>query len=383
MPDKRSVGLKVISSRIRRRRAAHRQLVLRRAGAVVAVTALVATIAAVLLLAAGASRPVTAAVATPAAYASRTAPRPRTVPHRQPPTSFAIAAQTLQIEEPSSAAIATNRVDGRPVRALPTLLLYPTTGSPGQPGRSHAAADVGAEPFPLIVFSQGFDEPVSGYRAMLDAWARAGYVVAAPTYPRTAPTAPGGVDENDVVNHPADLRFVISTLVSEAKDARRPLAGLVNARQIAIAGQSDGAAVTLAAAANTCCRVGAVKAAVILSGAELSAFGGAYYTSGSVPLLVTQGDRDPINLPGCSVALYDQAPAPKYYVDLLGAEHLPPYTRPGRTRRYVVGAVVAFLDDYLQGNRSPLQRMLRKRGIPKVATLSRASKLMGQSTYCP
>ena len=289
----------------------------------------------------------------------------------------------LRLDEPSSAAIASGSVDGRPVRALPTLLLYPAVGTPRRPDRFKAAVDVGAGPFPLVVFSQGFDEPVSAYRGLLDAWVRAGYVVAAPTYPRTAPTAPGGVDESDILDHPADLRFVISKLVSEASDARSPLAGMVNPRRIAIAGQSDGADVTLAAAANTCCRIGAAKAAVILSGAELSSFGGAYYAPGSVPLLVTQGNRDTVNLPGCSVALYDPAPAPKYYVDVLGAEHLPPYTRPGRARAYVARVVVAFLDYYLKNNRSPLQTMLRRGGTPEVATLSRTSKLAGQSTYCP
>ena len=289
----------------------------------------------------------------------------------------------MRIDEPSSAEISNDSIDGQPVRALPTLLLYPAAGGPGQTGRTDAAADVDAGPFPLIVFSQGFDVPVSAYRGLLDAWVRAGYVVAAPTYPRTAPTAPGGVDESDILNHPADLRFVISTLVSEAKDVRSPLAGVVNPRQVAIAGQSDGAAVTLAAAANTCCRIGAVKAAVILSGAELSGFGGAYYTSGSAPLLVTQGSSDTVNLPGCSVALYDQAPAPKYYVDLLEAEHLPPYTQTGRARRYVARVVVAFLDYYLKRNRSPLQRLVRGRGTPNVAILSTTSKLAGRSTYCP
>ena len=347
-------------------------------------TAVAGAIAAVLLLAGSVSRPpTTAGVAPRPASAPRTVPRAATVPRRQPPTSFAIGVRTLRIDEPSSAEIANHSIDGRPVRTLPTLLLYPAVGRPGQPDRSDAAADVSAGPFPLIVFSQGFDEPVSVYRGLLDAWARAGYVVAAPTYPRTAPTAPGGVDEADITNHPADLRFVISTLVSEANDARSPVAGMVNARRIAIAGQSDGAAVTLAAAANTCCRAGAVKAAVIMSGAELSAFGGAYYASGSAPLLVTQGNRDTVNLPGCSAALYDQAPAPKYFVDVLGAEHLPPYTRPGPARRYVASAVVAFLDYYLKRNRSPLQTMLRRGGTPKVATLTRTSKLTGQSTYCP
>ena len=323
----------------------------------------------------GAGPPAARAVGTTTARAGAVARRRRA-------TAFAVGVRLVQIDEPASAVIATASVAGRPVRSLPTLLLYPAAGRPGQPDRADAPADVGAGPFPLIVFSQGFDEPVSAYRGLLDAWVRAGYVVAAPTYPRTAPTTLGGVDESDIVNHPADLRFVISRLVADAKGARGPLAGIVNVRQVAIAGQSDGAEVTLAGAADTCCRVGAVKAAVILSGAELSGFGGAYYAEGAVPLLVAQGNRDTINLPGCSAALYDQAPAPKYYVDLLGAEHLPPYTQPGRARHYVAQVVVAFLDDYLKGNPLPLRRMLRGGGIPNVATLSSTSQLAGHSTYC-
>ncbi len=298
-------------------------------------------------------------------------------------TAFALGVRMLAIDEPSRPGIATNRLDGRPVRRLPTLLLYPTAGTPGQPDRPDAPADVDRGPFPLIVFSEGFDSSVAPYRWLLDAWARAGYVVAAPAYPRNQPGTPGGVDESDIVHHPADLVFVISTLTSAAMAASGSLAGLVNPAEVAIAGHSDGAAVTLAAAANRCCRIAAVKAAVILSGAELSVFHGGYYASGSVPLLVTQGNRDTVNTPGCSVALYDQAPAPKYYVDLLGAEHLTPYVQPGPARRFVASTVVAFLDDYLKQDASPLAALLSQGGVPQHATLSDVSHLRGLSTDCP
>ena len=41
---------------------------------------------------------------------------------------------------------------------------------------------------------------------------------------------------------------------------------------------------------------------------------------------MAQGTADTVNLPGCSAQLYDEAQGPKWYVDLLGAGHLVPYS---------------------------------------------------------
>jgi dienelactone hydrolase len=286
--------------------------------------------------------------------------------------------------EPASSAIAdATTSSGQPVRVLPTTIRYPALGSADGAEHPGAPAATAGAPFPLIVFSQGYDTSVGAYAALLDAWTRAGYVVAAPTYPHTDPSAPGGPNESDIVNHPADLRYVISTLVAQADSGGGPLAHLVDTREIAIAGQSDGGDVSLAVAANSCCQDPAVRAAVILSGAEYPGFGGAYYRSPSPPLLVTQGDQDSINLPGCSVALYDQAPAPKYYVDLLGATHLPPYVEPGPARSYIAEAAVKFLDDYLKGRPSGLRALLRARGAAGVASITAVPQLAARNTYCP
>jgi dienelactone hydrolase len=297
--------------------------------------------------------------------------------------TYAVGLRSLTITEPAPSAIAdATTSSGQPARVLPTTVRYPAPGSAGGAERPEAPAATAGAPFPLIVFSQGYDTPVSAYAGLLDAWTRAGYVVAAPTYPFTDPSA-GRTDEADIVNHPADLRFVISALVSQADGPSTPLGHLVDTREIALAGQSDGGDVSLAVAANSCCQDAAVKAAVILSGAEYPGFGGAYYRSPSPPLLVTQGDQDTINLPGCSAALYDQAPARKYYVDLIGATHLPPYVDPGPPRSYVAKAVVNFLDYYLEGRRSGLDALLGARGIPGVASITTAPQLAGRSTYCP
>ena len=208
-------------------------------------------------------------------------------------------------------------------------------------------------------------------------------MVAAPTYPLTDPSAPGGVNESDIVNHPADLRFVISALRAGAGDPHSPLHSVLNPREVAVAGQSDGGDVSLAVAANTCCRDTAVKAAMILSGAELTAFGGTYYVARrSVPLLVAQGSDDTINVPGCSTQLYDQAPPPKYYLEMTGAPHLPPYIDPGPTRRGIELATIAFLNAFLKHHPAALARA--RRGIPAGETLTSALTAPGPTgEACP
>lgn len=250
---------------------------------------------------------------------------------------FPVARTTLSLVEPAAGA-----APEEGTRQLSTAVRYPRVPASERAGR-----------FPLIVFSQGFAEPAEAYTALLNAWAAAGFVVAAPTYPHTDPDAAGGLDENDIVNHPADLRYVIKALTR----AGTRVHALIDPREVAVVGQSDGGDVSLAAAENSCCRDSAIRAAVILSGAELSTFGGSYFAAGRMPLLVVQGTADTINPPACSALIYDQAPQPKYYLDLAGSEHLPPYLDPGPVRRNVARVVTAFLAAFLEHRRSALQRM--------------------------
>jgi predicted dienelactone hydrolase len=303
---------------------------------------------------------------------STTTPHKQAVARRPAPRITGVAKLTLTLNEPSTASVATGQSgSGQPVRVLPTVVRYPIV--------SNRPAGLR---FPLVVFSQGFDEPAEAYSGLMDAWTRAGYVVAAPTYPRTDPSSPGGVNESDIVNHPADLRFVISALQSAGRSPASPLHGVLNPGEVGIAGQSDGGDVGLAVAADSCCRDAVVKAAVILSGAELAAFGGTYFTSHpSVPLLVTQGSSDTINVPGCSVQLYDQASPPKYYLDILGAEHLPPYVDPGPTRSGIALVTIAFLNRFLKHRPGSLARVHSQ--LPQGETLTSAPMAPAASEGCP
>jgi predicted dienelactone hydrolase len=285
--------------------------------------------------------------------------------HAVPRGPFPVAHTTLSIVEPAAAS--SDPAAGP--RQLPTVVRYP--------------AIQGAGPFPLIVFSQGFAEAPQAYSALLHAWAAAGFIVAAPTYPDTDPDAAGGPDELDMVHHPTDLRYVIGAVVHAAGNPASPLHGRLQAGQVAVVGQSDGGNVSLAVAANTCCSDPAVRAAVILSGAEWSQFGGQYFATRAVPLLVVQGSNDPINPPACSALIYDQAPRPKYFLELVGASHLPPYVDPGADRRKVAEVVAAFLNAYLKGARGGLRRLSAKSNLGGGVQLSAGATSPIPEGSCP
>jgi predicted dienelactone hydrolase len=142
-------------------------------------------------------------------------------------------------------------------------------------------------PYPLVVFAHGFALSPAVYGPLLDTWARAGYLVAAPVFPVENANAPGGPSERDLVNQPADLGFVVSRLTATTG----PLRGLVDRSRIALAGQSDGAETALAAAYDRRYLVRNIRAALILSGAALPGFTGP--PAGAPPLLAVREPMTP------------------------------------------------------------------------------------------
>jgi dienelactone hydrolase len=358
-------------------------------GRAVAVTALGTAIIAFLLIVFGGGGGSGHTATQPGTSAANTRHQTKAAKHGRhratSTTNFRVGRLTLTLLEPSPASIASVKTaNGSPARQLITSVRYPALGTPNGRENSHARPVTSSGPFPLIVFSQGYDTNDSAYAWLMDKWTSAGYVVAAPTYPFTAPTSSGGPNEADIVNHPADLRFVITSLLKSSGQATA-VRRLIDPAKVAVIGQSDGGDVSLAVVANSCCRIPTVKAAVILSGAELARFGGSYYSGGgtSGPLLAVQGSADTINPPGCSAQFYDQAPQPKYYLDLVGASHLAPYTLPGSERTTVAAATTAFLDRYLKGRQSALSTLHRAASVSGVATLTTGNTAPGASTSCP
>jgi fermentation-respiration switch protein FrsA (DUF1100 family) len=252
-------------------------------------------------------------------------------------------------------------------RVLTTYIRYPAVGPAGAPDVHDAQPVPG--PFPLIVFAHGFDVTPATYATLLDNWARSGYVVAAPLFPRTNPSAPGGVDEGDVVNQPADVSFVISSLLAD-NTAAGQLQGLIDPGEVAVAGHSDGAETALAVAYSRRYRDPRVRAALVLSGAEMSGIGGYSFAIGEPALLAVQGTRDPFNEPRYTYAYYRAARAPKYLLRMLGAGHLPPYTTEEPQLGIVERATRSFLDGYLKGSTSALAQLVSEGTVTGTTTLA-------------
>jgi fermentation-respiration switch protein FrsA (DUF1100 family) len=231
-------------------------------------------------------------------------------------------------------------------RTLQSIVRYPAQVSPGSPA-SNAPPSVTGAPFPLVVFAHGFAVTPAIYSALLDSWAQAGYVVVAPVFPLENANAPGGPRESDLVNEPADISFVIGRILA-ASAGPGPLHGLADPARIAVAGQSDGGEAALAAACGRRTLDPRIRAAMILSGAEMSGVGG-YAFARCPPLLAVQGTADRVNAPRFTYAYFRSARRPKYLMRLLGAGHLGPYT----SRQPQLGVVErvsrAFLDAYLKG----------------------------------
>lgn len=219
----------------------------------------------------------------------------------------------------------------------------------------------------MIVFGHGFALLPAAYARLLDAWTRAGFVVAAPLFPVENEHAPGGPDEKDLSNQPGDMSFVISRLLAASASPRGPLQGLIDPARVAVAGHSDGAETAFAVAYEQRFRDRRVRAAVILSGAELPP--AAVARGGTTPpLLAVQGTADPINPPSASYSLFGAVARPKYLLRLLGAGHLPPYTTAMRQLRVVERVTIAFLDRYL-GDGS-LDQLVAAGRAPGVAVLT-------------
>jgi alpha-beta hydrolase superfamily lysophospholipase len=254
-------------------------------------------------------------------------------------------------------------------RTLLTYVRYPADGPPGATDQVDAVPARRGGPFPLIVFGHGFAQTPARYVRVLQAWTRAGYVVAAPVFPLENAYAPGGPNEADLPNQPADMSFVITRLQAASQSASGPLSGLIDPREAAVAGHSDGGDTALAVAYERRRRDARVRAAIILSGAEIPGAAGVSFPPGSSALLATQGTADTVNLPSDTATYFAAAGRPKFLLTLAGAQHLPPYTTEAPQLDIVERVTIAFLDRYVKQQGVALRRLERAGAVPGLATI--------------
>jgi acetyl esterase/lipase len=251
---------------------------------------------------------------------------------------------------------------GEASRTLPTIVRYPTAGAATRPEALGAAPLRAGGPFPLIVFAHGYDSSPAVYAALLDAWAGAGYVVAAPAFPRA--TAGGPLDEKDLDHQPGDVSFVIGRMLASGLFAH-----VIDPNRIGVAGHSDGGVAALGAGYDTCCVDRRIGADVVMGGDEYNFPGGAYFQTLGPALLVVQADHDVFNPPPYGIKVFTDGHSPKYLLQLINATHLESVTTDLRHLAVVEASTVAFFDRYLKGRTDGLAR-LQRAAVPALATLT-------------
>lgn len=166
-------------------------------------------------------------------------------------------------------------VPGKPDRTLNTTIWYPQdlTGS-----------------LPLIVHSHGIVSERTELAYLAEALASYGYIVVAADYPLTSGATEGGANGNDVVNQPADISFLIDSVLA-LSDAEKPFEAEIDIDRIGLTGFSLGGLTTYLTTYHPSLREPRVAAAVAIAGPS-AAFAPQFFNSSNVPLLAIAGTAD-------------------------------------------------------------------------------------------
>jgi predicted dienelactone hydrolase len=164
---------------------------------------------------------------------------------------------------------------GAPGRRFTTTLWYPEDAQ-GQ--------------LPFVLHSHGLVSSRSDLQYMARHLASHGYVVASADYPLTNGGAPGGPTPADVVNQPADVSFLIDSVLSLVGD-RKPFSGIIDLERIGLTGYSLGGLTSTLATFHPRLRDSRVKATVSIAG-PAAIFTDLFYQSADTPFLMIAGTAD-------------------------------------------------------------------------------------------
>ena len=164
---------------------------------------------------------------------------------------------------------------GSPNRTFPTTVWYPENT-----GGSH----------PLIIHSHGIMSSRTEMTYMLENLASHGYIIAATDYPLTNGGTPGGANATDVVNQPADVSFLIDSVIA-LEDNEKPFEGLIDINRIGLTGLSLGGLTTTLTTYHPRWRDPRIKAAVSIAGPS-AMFTEYFYTTSDIPFLMIAGTSD-------------------------------------------------------------------------------------------
>jgi len=189
---------------------------------------------------------------------------------------------------------------------------------------------------PVIEFAHGYDIPPSAYRAMLSAWASAGYLVVAPTSPGMAPGKQLTDELSAIRLQTADLEVVRQRIPS------LPVAVEPDMHEVVLAGHSDGATavkqIAFAGSPGT-----ADYAAYVLLSWGTSPSDLVNIAPNISPVFIADSRADEFQIWPYSLKLFAAAHDPKVLVGIgLHQNHLAPWSRTTPLHLSVWSAIVDF-----------------------------------------
>ena len=170
---------------------------------------------------------------------------------------------------------------GRDQRELDGRVWYPAIES----------GEIAEGPFPLIVYSHGFMSMHYEAYYLAEFLAQRGYIVLAVDYPLSNTFAPGGPMAEDVVNQPADVSFLIDTMLQRNADDNDLFSNHIDPNRIAVAGLSLGGMTTTLVAFHPQMRDHRIKAAVSIAGPTIM-FEEKFFATSDMPFMYVAGDID-------------------------------------------------------------------------------------------
>ena len=240
------------------------------------------------------------------------------------PGPYGVGVTTTTFVDTTRPTMPNGTFPGAPSRTLVTEIWYPTDSQPSRtatPTRNAPLTHFGA-PFPLVIYSHALMSNRSGGIYLARHLASYGYVVAAPDFPLSNNSAPGGPTFLDVANQPGDVHFVIDQLLALGDDTQSALAGSIDRARIGLTGFSMGGATTFLAAFHPTLRDPRVRAAAAMAGVTCF-LGPDFYGHTSVPLLIVHGDIDAfVPYPANALFAFGEANPPKHLVTIAGGSHI-------------------------------------------------------------
>jgi predicted dienelactone hydrolase len=222
-----------------------------------------------------------------------------------------------------------------PQRELPTDIYLPDSPTPR----------------PLIVFSHGYHGAPRKFSQLFRAWARAGYVVAAPRFPLTSDRGAPYDAVGDFENQPGDISFVLTQLLEGE------LASRIDASRVGAAGLSLGGATTYGLIESPCCRDTRIKSAALLDAVRIPI--GEPFEKNKIPVLIAHIDTD-LAVPYKSAQeAYAESASPKWLLTFAGGIHAEAYEdTPSPHDETATQTSIDFFDLTLLGDESARARLL-------------------------